>query len=303
MFQPEVILKIIDSHLKKNIIFGDLLTAENKTFLAQNSLIRPVNVGQVLCQQNHIGKTIFVIVKGEVEVTLETIDGPTSLGMRGAGELIGEISGLFMVPHTATVTATQPTIVLEFPTQMFLSLLETNQYMHDTVMSRSKNRIIVTAMRCVPVFRELDRQSFNELCNLASLVEVKKGDVIAREGKTERRMYVVCSGIFRVFITVNGKEITIDLRSPGEFFGEYSLFTGDARSASVAATTDAQLVVLEGEAFQSFIDYNEETESELNEKGMQRKKSLDHLRDNLAGRQTAEQRMTLVQSMLDSDGA
>lgn len=89
MFEPEAILKIIDTHFKKNRIFGDLLTAENKTFLAQNSLIRPIDEGQVLCQQNHIGKTIFIIVKGEVKVTLETIDGPTSLGMRGAGELIG----------------------------------------------------------------------------------------------------------------------------------------------------------------------------------------------------------------------
>lgn len=300
MFEPEAILKIIDDNLRQNVIFGDLLTPENKSFLAQNSLIRPADAGQVLCQQDQISKTIFLIVKGEAEVTMTSDGRTTSLGKRGVGDLIGEISGIFMMPPIATVTVTRPAIVLEIPSEAFLSMLETNPYMHDAVVSRCKNRIIETSLRCVPLFRELARPSFTELCSLASLVTVKKGGVIAQEGRTERCMYVVCSGLVRVFISVNGKEITIALRRPGEFFGEHSLFTGEARSASVSALADTQLVVLEGEAFQSFIDYNEETESGLNQEGRQRKKSLDQLRDSLAGRQMAERRMTQVQTMLKS---
>lgn len=298
MFEPEAILKIIDDNLKENVIFGDLLNPESKTFLAQNSLIRTTEPGQVLCKQDQIGKAIFLIVSGEVEVSMLTDSGTESLGKRSTGDLIGEISGLFMMPHIATVTVTQPSIILQIPTEAFLSILDTNPYMHEAVIRRCNDRIIETSMRCVPLFRGLDRQAFKELCGLASLVKVKKGEIIAHEGKTERRMYAVCSGIFRVFLTVNGKEVTIDLRSPGDFFGEYSLFTGNARSASVSASSDAYVVVLEGEAFQSFVDYNEETESGLNQEGQQRKQSLDRLRDNLVGRQTAERRMTQIQHVL-----
>lgn len=63
---------------------------------------------------------------------------------------------------------------------------------------------------------------------------------------------------------MDGKQITIALLHPGDYFGEYSLFSGDARSASVSAIADLQLVVLKGESFQDFIDYNQDVGEKIN---------------------------------------
>ena len=113
-------------------------------------------------------------------------------------------------------------------------------------------------------------------------------------------MYVICSGTARVYITVNGKEVNIALLHPGDYFGEYSLFTGEARSASVSALTDLQLVELKGESFHSFIDYNEDAEYKISLESFQRQDQLELMRDSLIARQAAERRLSQVQNMLST---
>jgi len=298
MLEPEIILGIIDKSIKRNTVFGDLLSPEDKASLMNSSLIRPAEAGQILCQQDQLDNTLFLVVDGEVEISSEINGKITSLGKLGAGELIGEISSLFLIPRIATVTVTKPSVVLEIPGEVFSDILSKNPGIKDTVNKRCHNRVIETSLRCVPVFNDLDMQSFSELCYMSSIVKENKDKIIIHEGKTERKLYVICSGTARVYITIGGKEITIALLRPGDYFGEYSLFTGENRSASVSALTDLQLILLEGEGFHSFIEYNEETEDQISLDSLQRKQSLDHMRDNLAARQSAEMRLNLVQTRL-----
>lgn len=266
----------------------------------QNSLIRPFETGQVLCRQDHTDRTLYLIIQGEVEVSSVTDGRTSSLGKLGAGELVGEVSLLFMMPRIATVTAAQPSVVLEIPSEVFSTLLDENQLLENAVVKHCKDRVIETSLRSVPVFNELDKQSLSELCYLSSLVKAEKNAIVAHEGKTERSMFVVCNGTARVYINVDGKEITVALLHPGDYFGEYSLFTGKARTASVSALTDLHLVVLEGEALFSFAEYNEETEREINQNALQRKQDLNKIRmgDGLLARQAAETSLNQVQDML-----
>jgi CRP-like cAMP-binding protein len=299
MLDPEIILGIVDNTLSRSAAFGDLLTAESKAALVASSLIRFAETGQTLCQQDQDDNSLFLIIDGEVEVSAESNSRTTSLGTLRAGELIGEIAGLFAIPRIATVTATRASVVLEIPREVFTELLSENPAIRDAVNKRSRNRIVETSLRCVPIFNDLDLQAFGELCYLASLVKAKKNDVIVREGGTDRSMYVICSGTARVYITLNGKDINIALLRPGDYFGEYALLTGETRTASVSALTDVQLVLLEGEALQSFIDYYNNVEGALKRSTLDRKQSLDLMHDSLATRQTAETRLKNFQNLLD----
>jgi len=299
MFKPEKILEIIDKALKNNKVFGDLLTPENKTFLVNNSLIRPAEPGEILCHLNRTDRTLYLIVDGEVAVSTISDGRIKTVGKLGAGELIGEVAVLYNMPRIANVTVTRPSVVLEIPAEVFSSILRANNEAYMAVARRCNHRIIETSLRCVPVFSELDSQSFSELSQLSSLVKVNKGSIVAHEGQVERCMYVVCSGTARVYITVDGVELTIALLHPGDYFGEYSLFTGDARSASVSALTDLQLVVLEGESFHSFIEYNEEVEQQIGMDSIERQDKLDSMRDSLVARKSAESRFVQVLDLLN----
>lgn len=292
----DAILELIEKTLNNNRVFGDLLSAEHKRTLANSSILHPVDRDEILCRQNQISNSLFLIIKGEVEIVSDSKNNPTVLGNLGAGELIGEISALFQMPRIATVTTTEPSVVLEIPGNIFTGIITSNQTLMDNVIERCKNRVIETSLRCVPAFSELDKQSIAELCYISTLLKVQKDVVIAREGRTERTLYVICKGTARVYITIDDKTVPVALLQPGDYFGEYSLLTGEERNASVCALSDMQLVVLEGEAFESFIDNNEDTEHKINRNTYERLEQLDQMRGT---REAAESRLNQVRNMLN----
>jgi CRP-like cAMP-binding protein len=203
-----------------------------------------------------------------------------------------------MIPRIATATVTQPSVVLEIPGEVFSGMLSDNPEVKNTFIKRSKTLVVETTLRCAPIFNNLDTQSFSELCYISTNIAAKKDDVICHEGTMEKSMYVIGSGTARAYITIDGKEITIALLRPGDYFGEYSIFTGGSRCASVSALTDMQLVLLEGEVFESFIDYNEDTDEKISHQTHDRKNSLDHIRHDSDERQAVESRLNQIQERL-----
>ena len=76
--------------------------------------------GKVLTRQGDTGREFFVLMDGEVEIER---DGE-SLGRRGAGDFIGEISILEDMPRTATVTAITQVRLFVLTAQNFRSVVE-----------------------------------------------------------------------------------------------------------------------------------------------------------------------------------
>lgn len=262
----------------------------------KNCLVRPAQPVEVLCHENQIDDTLYLIIKGEAQVN-RVSEETTLLGKTGPGEIIGEIAVLYRIPRIANVVISKPSVVLEIPAVVFIELMRNNQVLQQAVIKNSKHRILETSLRSVPVFSSLDDGSFAELLQLSSLIKAKKGTVITHEGQVERSMYVICSGTARVYINSGGAEINVALLKPGNYFGEYSLFTGKARSASVAGLTDLQLVQLKGESIHSFMEYNEDTEYLISIDSGNRQSQLAEMRDSATGRRAAETRLSQVQDM------
>ena len=73
------------------------------------------------------------------------------------------------------------------------------------------------------------------------------GQVIVREGEPGGSMFVLKRGEASVTLTNTDGELA--RHHEGGFFGEMSLLTGDARSATVTAVTDCELIEIASEAF------------------------------------------------------
>ncbi|MBM2811350.1 MAG: cAMP-binding protein [Chloroflexi bacterium] len=70
------------------------------------------------------GGRLFVIVRGQVSVTLPSSEGPElRLGTLKAGEVFGEMSVFDDEPRSATVTAIEPTETLSLNTTQVLAFL------------------------------------------------------------------------------------------------------------------------------------------------------------------------------------
>ena len=69
-----------------------------------------------------------------------------------------------------------------------------------------------------------------------------KGEIILREGEDGDMAFVVVTGLLEVYTMRGGKRVVLRKLGPGDVFGEMAVFTTHARSATVVAITDVQLI-------------------------------------------------------------
>lgn len=81
--------------------------------------------GDILCQEGEMGHSMFILLKGEVEVSINSFsDNPQSLGSVPEGSFFGEMSLLENKPRSATIVAcSDDVVVLEVSEQDFTKLL------------------------------------------------------------------------------------------------------------------------------------------------------------------------------------
>jgi CRP/FNR family transcriptional regulator, cyclic AMP receptor protein len=122
--------------LRKAPLFAGLSRKELEA-LAKLADDLEVPEGKVLTRQGDTGREFFVLMEGEVEVER---DGQ-SLGRRGAGDFIGEISLLEDIPRTATVTATTPVRLFVLTAQSFRSVVESQPEVENKVLRTLARRL------------------------------------------------------------------------------------------------------------------------------------------------------------------
>ncbi len=90
------------------------------------------------------------------------------------------------------------------------------------------------------------------------------GDLVIREGTTPEGFYLVVSGEADVTQRDGrGKGWRIAKLGPGDYFGEIGLLNEDARTASIRATTDMEVVVLDRDQFNKITSISEPTAAQL----------------------------------------
>jgi CRP/FNR family cyclic AMP-dependent transcriptional regulator len=113
------------------------LSKKELTELARRSEDLELDAGTVLCKEGEIGQEFFVIVEGEVEVKRKG----RRLGIRGAGDFIGEIALLEDMERTATVTAKTPLRVFVLTRPTFQHLVNANPAVERKVMRTLARRL------------------------------------------------------------------------------------------------------------------------------------------------------------------
>lgn len=95
------------------------------------------------------------------------------------------------------------------------------------------------------LFSRVDPRGFQRLATIARLCRFEKGEIIFRDGQDCPGVYVVGSGLVRVFKTgANGKEHVLHMVGPGNTFAEVAAIGGfrcPASAEAVASTTCALL--------------------------------------------------------------
>ncbi len=97
-----------------------------------------------------------------------------------------------------------------------------------------------TLLARVELFTTLSAGELDFLAQNLSEKLFQVGDTLFRQGEAGDSMYLVVEGLLNVYIAggEHGWEVKVGQLTPGEFFGEMSLLTGENRTATIIASTD-----------------------------------------------------------------
>jgi CRP/FNR family transcriptional regulator, cyclic AMP receptor protein len=95
---------------------------------------------------------------------------------------------------------------------------------------------ITELLASVDLFAEFRPEELTALADASIREELRRGDVLFREGDPPDRLYVVLRGRIAISMrAIDGRESVVALMEPGDLFGEMSLFQDQGRSAEARA--------------------------------------------------------------------
>jgi CRP/FNR family cyclic AMP-dependent transcriptional regulator len=108
----------------------------------------------------------------------------------------------------------------------------------------------IDILREVPIFSELDDVQLIDITRGFQPKTFRKDNMILVEEEVGSSMFIILSGRVKISrISDDGREVILSILSEGDFFGEMSILDGQARSATVFAIDDADLLVIRRDDF------------------------------------------------------
>ena len=115
----------------------------------------------------------------------------------------------------------------------------------------------------VSLFQTLDDAGLRALAERTRQRGLPAGRLVFKEGEAADSMYVVLSGSVKIFLqSVGGKELVLDTKKAGDYFGEMML-DHRPRSASIMTLEDSEFAVISREDFQGFLRQHPEAAEQV----------------------------------------
>jgi CRP-like cAMP-binding protein len=107
-------------------------------------------------------------------------------------------------------------------------------------------------LKVVPLFQAVHDDDLRALADGAKRLHLQEGKIVFKEGSPADSLYVVLSGSVKIFIHDAGKELVLDTKKGGEYFGEMML-DYQPRSASIATLEPSEFAVISRDNFKTFL--------------------------------------------------
>lgn len=108
-------------------------------------------------------------------------------------------------------------------------------------------------LKSIELFSALEDVALAKLAAGAESLHLHGGEVLLREGDPSDALYVVASGRMQAFVTTGGNEALVGEIGRGEVIGEMGILADEARSATVRALRDSNLLRFPREMFVGFL--------------------------------------------------
>jgi CRP-like cAMP-binding protein len=102
----------------------------------------------------------------------------------------------------------------------------------------------------VPWFASCTEEQLVQMARIAERLHIQAGEVILREGRLGRELFVILEG--RATVTRAGR--VVNILSAGDYFGELAAIEAVPRSATVQAATDLDALIVGPREFETMME-------------------------------------------------
>lgn len=210
------------------------------------------DAGAIIVSEGEAGDSLFVVAHGKVRVEVQGKDGPVVVGEVGEEGFFGEVAIIASRPRTATVIADVASELLEISRKNLEELYVLDPQVNEVLQLFAGERLRRSVLMTSPLFAGLDPALTERVAVAFEPRDVAAGAGLIEQGAPSEGLYVVLNGAVDVVAKAEIGSVRLKQLGPGDVFGEMSLLSGAAATASVVAHSATQLLVLSREVFASF---------------------------------------------------
>ena len=220
-------IELIKRYLRSHFLFKSL-PEEVITQIPDEMKHYKINAKELVFEQGKPGNTFFIIKKGKVEISVDSILKESLEHGKG----FGEVALLQEINRNCTARCAVNTEMWCLSREAYKVAV---QAQHTKMYSQNKE-----FFASVPLFQLLSDKDVDSLLYVLTLHTFNQCEVIVHEGDPGELMYFIKSG--RVGCYIQGEEVRT--LAAGEYFGEQALLYDTMRTATVTALETVELLSL-----------------------------------------------------------
>ncbi|HEY4039140.1 MAG TPA: cysteine peptidase family C39 domain-containing protein, partial [Burkholderiaceae bacterium] len=254
--------------------------------LARSAQSRLLEFGDTVCTAGEAAEGLFIVKSGSIRVFAADGAKETSLGVRQAGEVLGEVVMLREYRHEWSARASGKTELLFIPRSVIAPIVGGNPAARAFIASRvaiSEAGGLIGHL--FDLKSKVDKSELEELIRSVGVKQVGAGkEILKQDSREDRRLYVVRHGEVRVVRREEGQDYPLATLRRGETFGEKACLMRQEQAASVIAGADTALLVIPEKTVHLILERNPKVREALEERirivdrELQRQKKVAELR-------------------------
>ena len=213
--------------------------------------------GDVLVEEGAAAHEVFYVRSGRLAATSKSSAGQVLLGHVTTGELVGEVAVIAGRQRTATLSATEPSVVVAVPRAAFEKWLSTRADVSQSIAAAARERIDRSQVAAIitDLFGTDDARLVQDVLNKLEWRHLEAGDVLFTEGDPSDAAYFVVSGRLTAHAAGDqARDICPRELIAGQIVGELGLLDSSARAATVRSTRDTTLARFSKSDFESLVN-------------------------------------------------
>lgn len=277
-FRPEYSVTEALTVVQHNVpLFRDFTKLQMREFMLESSILMPAE-GEIIFSKNDYTNSFLSIVEGHAEVEVFDENGASSWIRLEKGQFFGEMGLISGRRRTATVRAGTGCSLVETPRRLmlkFIASVETIRRQIDEIFVR---RAITTYLA-----PNLPHEAVSEL--MAGGVQLRRyaaNEIIFREGDAPDFLYLIRSGSVTISNDVGGRDVVLSYVSAGNYVGEMALINDTPRTATIQATVQTEMLLLDAGTFKRVLTQNPAWRADMDARFLERVKS-NVQREELSG--------------------